>query len=71
MATLGLARSPYLQSIMVIDPDADEVIARIKASFSEDFIARTQWKACKRRFDDETPAWTPSDVFRGGALRET
>jgi hypothetical protein len=71
MATLGLARSPYLQSIMVIDPDADEVIARIKASFSEEFIARTQWKACKRHFDDETPAWAPSDVFRGGAVKET
>jgi hypothetical protein len=70
MATLGLARSPYLQSIMVIDPDADEVIARVKASFSEELIARTQWKACKRRFDDETPTWARPDVFRGGAVKE-
>jgi hypothetical protein len=70
MATLGLARSPYLQSIMVIDPDADEVIARIKASFSEEFIARIQWTACKRRFNDETPAWVPRDVFRGAAITE-
>jgi len=69
MATLGLARSPYLRSITVIDPAADEVIARIQASFSEAFIAGIQWRACKRRFDDGTPAWA-SPAFRGGVISE-
>jgi len=71
MATLGLARSPYLKSITVIDPAADEVVARIQASFSEEFIARTQWRACKRRFDDDTPAWARPDAFRGGVIGES
>jgi len=62
---LSPCRSPYLKSITVIDPAADEVVARIQASFSEEFIARTQWRACKRRFDDDTPAWARPDAFRG------
>lgn len=64
MATLGLARSPYLESITVIDPAADDVIARIKASFSDEFNARTCWIAHHRRFDDDTPTWATRDVFR-------
>jgi hypothetical protein len=68
MATLGLARSPYLQSITVIDPDADTVIARIQESFSQEFIARIEWTAHRRRFDDETPQWAADDAFRGAGF---
>jgi hypothetical protein len=68
MATLGLARSPFLQSITVVDPNADEVIARVQTSFNSDFIAKTRWIAYKRRFDDETPTWMTCTVFRGAAL---
>jgi len=70
MATLGLTRSAHLQSITVIDPDADEVIARIQASFSEELIARIRWIAYTERFDDETPKWAGRDLFRGVAIRE-
>jgi hypothetical protein len=70
MATLGLARSAHLQSITVIDPDADEVIGRIKASFSEELIARIRWIAYKERFDEETPKWATRDLFRGVAIEE-
>jgi hypothetical protein len=65
MATLGLARSPFLESITVIDPQADDVIARIQTSFSSDFIAKTRWVAHERRFDEETPNWMTREVFRG------
>ncbi|MCU1244470.1 MAG: hypothetical protein JWN02_380 [Acidobacteria bacterium] len=65
MATLGLARSPFLESITVLDPHADEVIARMQASFSDDFIANTRWIAHKRRFDHATPAWATDALFRG------
>jgi hypothetical protein len=67
MATLGLARSPYLKSVAVIDPDADNVIARIQASFSDELIATTQWRAYRKRFDDETPNWA-LPVLRGDAI---
>jgi len=70
MATLGLARSPFLESVTVIDPSADAVIARIKTSFSDDLIANTRWIAHKRRFDEETPTWATRDVFRGVAVRK-
>lgn len=71
MATLGLARSPFLESIGVIDPAADEVIIRIQASFSEDFIIRTKWIAHNRLFDEDTPKWATGDVFRGAPIGGT
>jgi hypothetical protein len=68
MATLGLARSPFLESITVIDPAAAAVIARIQASFSDDFNNRTRWIAHHHRFDGETPNWATREIFRGVAL---
>jgi hypothetical protein len=68
MATLGLARSEFLESITVIDPQADEVIGRIQESFSGDFNARIRWIAHRRRFDEDTPRWATRDVFRGIAV---
>jgi hypothetical protein len=68
MATLGLARSEFLESITVIDPHADDVIGRIQESFSGDFNARIKWIAHKRRFDEATPKWATRDVFRGIAV---
>jgi hypothetical protein len=65
MATLGLARSPFLESITVLDPYADEVLARIKSSFSDELIANTRWIAQNRRFDEETPSWATDGLFRG------
>jgi hypothetical protein len=67
MATLGLARSEFLESITVIDPHAEEVIGRIQESFSADFNARIRWIAHAHRFDEETPKWATRDVFRGVA----
>lgn len=65
MATLGLARSPFLESITVIDPNAGGVIARIQESFSDDFNAKTNWIPYVGRFDDDTPSGVTRDVFRG------
>jgi hypothetical protein len=63
MATLGLARSEFLESITVIDPQAGEVIGRIQESFSADFNGRIRWIAHNRRFDEETPKWATHDIF--------
>jgi len=62
MATLGLARSEFLESITVIDPDAEGVIGRIQESFSSDFNGRIRWIAHNDRFDDDTPKWA-TDIF--------
>jgi hypothetical protein len=67
MATLGLARSEFLESITVIDPHAEEVIGRIQEAFSGEFNARIRWIAHNRRFDEETRKWATRDVFRGVA----
>jgi len=45
-------------------------MARIQASFSDDFNARTRWIPHHRRFDEETPKWATRDVFRGGGIDE-
>lgn len=66
MATLGLARSEFLESITVIDPQAQQVIG-IQESFSADFNGRIRWIAHNRRFDEETPKWATRDIFRGVA----
>jgi hypothetical protein len=66
MVTLGLARSPYLESIVVIDPNANEVLARIKNYFSDEFISSKKWIGYKRRFDEETPHWASQNLFFGG-----
>lgn len=63
MVTLGLARSPYLESITVIDPDADGVLARMKTYFSDSFVASKKWTGYKQRFDKDTPHWAPPDLF--------
>lgn len=68
MATLGLARSEFLESITVIDPQAREVIERIQESFSADFNRRIRWIAHSRRFDEDTPKWATRDIFRGVAV---
>jgi hypothetical protein len=65
MVTLGLARSPYLESIIVIDPDASAVLARIKGYFREEFIASKEWIGYERRFDEDTPRWLPPGLFWG------
>jgi hypothetical protein len=70
MATLGLARSQFLESITVIDPHADGVIGRIQESFSGEFNARIRWIPHNRRFDDEIPTWATRDVLRGVAAVE-
>jgi hypothetical protein len=67
MATLGLARSPFLESVTIIDPSADDVIARIRESFADELVARTRWITHNRRFDDATAGWANGDIFRGGA----
>jgi hypothetical protein len=61
---------PTALGFTVIDPDADEVIARIQTSFSAEFIARTQWRPYRMRFDDETPKWAPQNIFRGAAIEK-
>lgn len=66
MVTLGLARSPYLESIVVIDPFANEVLPRIKSYFSDEFIASKKWIRYRRRFDEETPLWASRRLFLGG-----
>ena len=66
MVTLGLARSPYLESIVVIDPYATEVLARIKSYFSDEFMASKKWIGYERRFDEETPQWAWRTLFVGG-----
>ena len=63
MATLGLARSPFLKSITVIDPNADAVIAILKSYFHDKFISRIEWRGFNERFDDETPRWIPAEIF--------
>jgi hypothetical protein len=63
MVTLGLARSPHLESILVIDPDADGVLARLKSYFSDAFVASKRWIGHKQRFDEDTPRLAPSDLF--------
>jgi SIR2-like protein len=65
MIILGLARSPYLESIVVIDPDADAVLARIQGHFSEEFIASKRWTGYAQRFDDSTPQWASRDLLFG------
>jgi hypothetical protein len=65
MMPLGLARSPFLQSITVFDPRAKEVVARMQESFSDDFNRRMTWIALDRHFDDATPAWATRELFRG------
>lgn len=63
MLTLGLARSPYLKSIIVIDPNANEVLSRIKNYFSEDFISSKKWISYEHPFDDDILHWAPSNLF--------
>ena len=65
MVTLGLARSPHLESIIVIDPDADGVLTRLKSYFTDAFVASKRWVGYKQRFDDDTPRLAPSDLFLG------
>jgi len=65
MVTLGLARSPYLESIVVIDPDADGVLTRLKSYFTDAFVAGKRWIGYKQRFDNDTPLLAPPDLFLG------
>jgi len=62
MATLGLARSPFLESIAVIDPNADQVISNLKSYYRRDFISRIKWHGHSKPFDDVAPTWMPSVI---------
>jgi len=65
MVTLGLARSPCLESIVVIDPHANEVLHRIKGYFSDEFISRIEWIGYEQPFDNNIPQWAMRDMFSG------
>jgi hypothetical protein len=63
MVTLGMARSPYLESVVVIDPNADEVLIRLKSYFSQSFIASKKWIGYTQRFNEDTRNWAPPHLF--------
>lgn len=63
MATLGLARSPFLNTIAVVDPNANDVVATLRGYFRDSFNSRVEWVVLPKRFDDETPNWAPSEIF--------
>lgn len=65
MVTLGLARSPYLESIVVIDPCASEVLRRIQSYFSPEFISSKKWIPYEQPFDEDVPHWAARNLFFG------
>jgi len=65
MITLGLARSPYLESIVVIDPHAKKVLRRIQSYFNRKFRLSKKWVPYEQTFDEDVPHWAVRNLFFG------